>query len=153
MRAFGWQRAENRGDKVPPAQVDPVLKARGFNSLKLQCFQVAGVKYQPAPLVQLPTHHGEALFLERLDLLEIRARARALSRRLCIVMRRDVAYHAPQEECHECAEHAIRGASVMEHPRTKYRRLAPRSRMKGSVPLERVLEENKQIQNSPTRHR
>ena len=36
-------------------QLDPVLKALGFNSFKVQCFQTTGFKYQLAPL-----QHGGA---------------------------------------------------------------------------------------------
>ena len=31
-------------------QLDPALKALGFNFFKVWCFQAAGFKYQPAPL-------------------------------------------------------------------------------------------------------
>ena len=38
------------GAEVRVDQLDPVLKARGSNWLKLQCFQANGLKHQPAPL-------------------------------------------------------------------------------------------------------
>ena len=56
-RTCRWEFSSVRRCKLTSVnQVDPVLKAPGFNSLKVQCFQEIGFKYHPSPL-----HFGQLL--------------------------------------------------------------------------------------------